>query len=218
MRTVTDEQDLVDWTADLLRIASTSTDRSQQVRIGPSEVGFCARKTWHKLRNDQGRNDVVHAPTFYGTAIHAALEAALALDDPFGQLMREVTVERDGLLGHVDLYVPEQGLVVDWKTTTKKNRRYFPSHSQLMQVHLYAWMLQGMGYDADRVALVCLSRDGTERDVKAHVQAYDGSVTAEALEWLADVENAADAPAPALSGVICAQYCEFYGSHCEGKQ
>jgi hypothetical protein len=204
---------LIDWTRNMINVDDSTRARSIQKEIGASEIGGCQRKLWHKLNGDRGTNPTYKLQGFMGTAAHASIEHAIKKVDPFGDWQTEIEVSREDLRGHVDAYNPQQSLVIDWKTTAKKNLRYFPKQEHIWQVHLYAWMLGGV----DRVGVVMLPRDASEAHIAAHLQDYDESVTAEALDWWHDVRDATDEPAPGMKGVICTDYCPFYGSHCWGK-
>jgi hypothetical protein len=112
--------------------------------------------------------------------------------------------------GHVDLFIKDQGLVVDWKTTTKKNLRYFPSDQQRMQVQIYGWLLENNGYPVNEVSLVVIPRDGQMGEIRAHVEAYDQTIAEAGIAWLAEVRASVEAPAPEKYASYCALYCEFF--------
>ncbi len=201
--------------------------RSRQVEIGPSEIGGCRRKLWYRLRDQPVTNpDTLNMASWMGTAIHDKLEKALRHADPFGDKYKvEVEIESDGLIGtlkgHADLYIPSERLVIDWKTTTKKNMAKFPSQQQRWQVQVYGAMLNAEGMPCDEVALVAIARDGNENDVKIHREPFDMSVVVEAMDWLEAV-MAFDEPAPADNHPrFCRDYCNFYDASgnvgCVGK-
>jgi hypothetical protein len=53
-----------------------------------------------------------------GTAIHAAIEEAIGHIDPEGkEYLVETEVAYGDMKAHVDLFVPETGAVIDWKTS-----------------------------------------------------------------------------------------------------
>ena len=126
---------------EMLMKALTSYDnnraRSQQVEIGVSQIGGCRTQVWLQLQDAERTNDTLKLPALMGTAIHKMIEEALSADWNEFQMEREV--EYDGLMGHIDLYVPSVGAVVDWKTTKLKNLDYFPTKQQRWQVHLYGF-------------------------------------------------------------------------------
>lgn len=197
--------------------ASNGQERSQQVDVGPSEIGGCRRRVWHRLNGTAATNsDTKVLASFMGTAIHDWIEHALVSIDPFEMgLHRELEVAADGLRGHVDLFDESRKLVVDWKTTTKKNLSYFPSKQQRTQVQVYGWLLKENGYDVDHVSLVAIPRDGNEDDVVVHVEEYDEAMALEALAWLEEVKALTEVPAPEKADTFCRSYCQFFGA-CPG--
>ena len=78
--------------------------RSTQVQIGPSELGGCRRKVWYRLNNQPETNDnEIKLAAIMGTAIHAAIESALADNQ---DVLLEKTVEYGGMKAHVDCFIP----------------------------------------------------------------------------------------------------------------
>ena len=205
MNEFTDPKELL---LNALHAADAKKSRSVQVQIGPSEVGGCRRKVWYRLNGQPETNsNQLKLAAIMGTAIHAEIEKALAGND---ELMIEAEVEYEGMKAHIDLFVPETGDVIDWKTSKLKNLGYFPSTQQRWQVQLYGYLLSKNGYDVNRVSLVAIARDGDERDVKVHTEAYDESLALEALGWLATVKESTELPAPDKDASYCQHYCQFY--------
>lgn len=201
--------------------------RSRQVEIGPSEIGGCRRRMWYRLKGQPTTNDnTLSLAAWMGTAIHSRIEHELRRQDMWGEKYEiEVEVESDGLLahlkGHVDLYIPADRVLVDWKTTTKKNLSKFPTQQQRWQVQLYGMMLNESGKSVDEVVLVAIPRDGNENDIVVHREPYDPGVSSDALSWLEDVMSYEE-PAPAdMNARFCKDYCRYYDPSgmigCEGK-
>ncbi len=143
-----------------------------------------------------------------GTAIHAAIENALAGNQ---EVLLEKTVEFDGMKAHVDCFIPGTGDVVDWKTTKVKNLSYFPSEQQRWQVQVYGYLISKSGLGkVQNVNLVAIPRDGDERDILVHSEPYDEAIALEALNWLAAIRTMTDAPAPERHESYCQSYCKFY--------
>ena len=183
--------------------------RSTQVQIGPSELGGCRRKVWYRLNNQPETNEnELKLAAIMGTAIHAAIEDALADNK---EVMTECEVEHNGMKAHVDLFIPSTGDVVDWKTVKVKNLSYFPTAQQRWQVQVYGYLItkSGLG-EVKTVNLVAIPRDGDERDIKVHSEPYDESIALEALNWLEAVKASADAPAPERDESYCKHYCKYY--------
>jgi len=154
------------------------TARSKQRAIGPSEIGGCKRKAWHKIEGTRATNPSTHSlAATLGTAIHSWIEESLRGNPRF---LLETEVERDGILGHVDCFDLENGEVIDWKTTTKRNIPYFPSESQRWQVQVYGWLMS-QTHDVKSVSLVAIPREGGDMDIVTHTEPYDESVVEEAL-------------------------------------
>jgi predicted phage-related endonuclease len=183
--------------------------RSNQVQIGPSELGGCRRKVWYRLNDQPETNDAeLKLAAIMGTAIHSAIESAFAGDN---SIVLEQTVEYNGMKAHVDAFVPETGDVIDWKTVKAKNLSYFPSQQQRWQVQVYGYLIDKAGKGKPRtVNLVAIPRDGDERDIKVHSEAYDESVALEALSWLEAIKESAEAPAPERDESYCKFYCKYY--------
>ena len=196
----------------LLRDSSKQSERSQQVKIGPSELGGCRRRTWYKLNNQPITNEnVLVLSALMGTAIHSHIQKVLEASDPKEErFLTEVEVEADGMVGHIDLYDKVTKEVIDWKSTTKKNIGYFPSQQQRWQVQTYGYLLMANGYEVEKVTLVAMSRDGDERDIVYHSERYEPSVANEALAWLKDVNDSTDAPPPEKDATFCKHYCPYY--------
>jgi hypothetical protein len=112
---------------------------------------------------------------------------------------------------HIDLYIPETGDVIDWKTVKVKNLSYFPTQQQRWQVQVYGYLLDKSGKGKPRtVNLVAIARDGDERDVKVHSEPYDPKIAEEALNWLAAIKESAVAPEPERDQSYCRFYCKYF--------
>jgi hypothetical protein len=62
----------------------------------------------------------------------------------------------------------------------------------------------------ETVTLVGIPRDGDERQVVVWSEPYDDSIAQEGLEWLKELENTTEMPAPEKYAAFCALYCDFY--------
>jgi len=199
----------------LLRSALETHDnqrpRSQQKALGPSSIGDCSRRVWHASHDTPHTNQTDGLPAILGTAIHAAIAEAIALEDPFGDdFLIEETVQGLGRTGHVDLFIRSAGLVVDWKTTKKKSLRYFPSEQQTLQVQVYGVLMEEMGHKVNEVCLVAIPRDGEMADIKAWRTTYNRETGLRGLNWLEKIENMETKPAPEKNVKFCSKYCNFY--------
>jgi hypothetical protein len=202
-----------EFLVDVLHAKENSRPRSNQVQIGPSELGGCRRKVYYRLHDQHETNTgEMKLAAIMGTAIHSAIEQAIALADPDGtKYVVEQEVEWGDMKAHIDLWIPETGDVVDWKTVKKNNLSYFPSTQQRWQVQVYGYLLDKSGKGKPvNVNLVAIPRDGDERDIKVHSEPYDPAIAEEALAWLAEVKAAEVAPSPERDENYCKFYCKYY--------
>jgi len=187
---------------------SERTERDKQRAVGPSEVGGCRRRVWHRLQETPVTNPgTMRMPSSMGTAFHSWVEKRLVGNPRF---LLEQRVERDGLRGTVDCFDVETSEVIDWKTIKMSGVPRFPYPEQWWQVQLYAWMLS-QEREVKSVCLVAFPRDGTELNILAHVQPYREATALEGIEWLRDVASREEAPRPEkMARVFCKPYCGFW--------
>ena len=190
-------------------------DRSKQVAIGPSSLGGCSRRVWHDLKRSEKINTTETLAAILGSFIHAGVEKAIRREDPFGDnFLIEIEVSHGDLMGHCDLFIKDQGIVVDWKSTTKKGFRYFANQQQRWQIQTYGWLLEKNGYEVKEVSLVGIPRDGNMADIKVHREPYDPAIAEGAIAWLENikqiVETDAPAPAPEKFAPFCTNYCSYF--------
>lgn len=181
--------------------------RDKQVNIGPSEIGGCERKIWHRIQRTIPTNlDTLSLAARMGTAFHKMIEDKLAL---YPRYMLETRVERDGIVGHVDCYDTHTQQIIDWKTTKLRGLPYFPSKQQRWQVQVYGWLMESL-YPVESVCLVAFPRDGTDRDIVVHEETYDPAIAMEALDSLAAVYERQTPPRPERKKSFCRDYCQYY--------
>jgi len=201
----------------LALVDDSRSARSLQKAVGPSEIGGCVRRVWHRLNGTPKVNDnTLSMAAWMGTAIHSAIEKKIKRIDPFGErYLLENAVSVGDLKGHVDCYDKQEREVIDWKTTTKRRLSSFPSEQQRWQVQVYGHLMTCNGYDVETVTLVGIPRDGNELDVKIYSEPYDASVVADALAWLENVVELGDGdpPEPEMPLRFCRDYCDFYNPH-----
>ena len=197
----------------VLHEKDANKSRSKQTEVGPSEIGGCRRKVWYRLNAQPETNfELKKLAAIMGTAIHAEIEKSIEAIDPNGEkYWVETEVEYDGIKAHIDLFIPETGSVVDWKTTKIKNLSYFPSKQQRWQVQVYGYLLEKSGKAKVKdVNLVAIARDGSEDNVKIHTEPYDESLALEALAWLGSIKASTTLPAPEKDQSFCKDYCQYY--------
>lgn len=189
--------------ADLLALIDARVrghERSQQVRIGPSEIGVtCSRKLAMKLAQVPdaagGPDRTPWRPTV-GTAVHAWLaemleadNAATGLSEPRWLVEQRVvvgTLDGEAIPGTVDVFDVELGRVVDWKivgpTSLRDYRRNGPGRQYRVQVHLYGRGLARLGHDVREVAIAFLPSNGELSDAVWWSEPYNPEIGKRAFE------------------------------------
>lgn len=177
----------------VLKAHADNKPRSQQRRLGPSEVGHpCARKlAGGMLQLDRINPEGDPLPAWIGTAAHAEFENAIELgNDPRWLSERRVTV-RPGLEGTCDLYDKRTRTVVDLKfpgaTKMTDYRRHGPSPEYRAQAHLYGRGYINEGYPVDNVAIWFIPRAGMLSTSFLWSEPYSDSVVDETLAKLDNI-------------------------------
>jgi hypothetical protein len=191
---------------DIISHAIDNAPRSQQVQIGPSELGTpCDWCLVHKLAGAPERHDGSSAwlPAI-GTAVHAWLDDVFCGYDlqtykgipsdeelPEPRWWRETLVdvgEVNGtpVTGHADLYDGLTGDVTDWKivgaSTIKAAKANGPSETYRRQAHLYGRGFTRRGLAVRNVRIAYLPRTSVNlRDAYLWTEPYDESVALAAL-------------------------------------
>lgn len=203
--------------------------RSQQTRIGPSEIGSpCTRRLAHKLAGTQPvntRGDGWKATI--GTAVHAWLAEAFVLANA-GTELRWLVEQRvnvgmiDGatLDGSTDLYDRVTATVVDWKITTRNKIRDYrlngPGEQYRVQGHAYGLGWLARGVPVDTVAVYFLPRDGELSGGYWHAEPFDPELARRAVERVDALARAIRlvgaptvVPAAPTAPAYC-QWCPYY--------
>lgn len=187
-----------------LIIRETGT-RSAQKQIGPSELGGCRRRTYHRIHGTPHTNQTLMLPALIGTAWHKHVESLLVGD----RFILEQRVEHGNIRGTIDCYDTLTHEIIDWKTIQSKNIPYFPTQQQKWQIHTYGWLLSHTK-PVTTVCLVGIPRDGTEHDIVTFTEPYDPRVAEEARAWLDDLMARTSPPAPEKPRFFCRNWCPYY--------
>lgn len=189
--------------AAVVRAADAAAPRSQQTRIGPSELGHaCPRRIAYRLMGQPAVNSGGDPwPAIVGTATHSWLaEAFHARNQALGweRFLVEQRVDiREGLSGTVDLFDREQGLVIDHKLVGQSAMRSYTTHgppqAYRRQIQLYGYGLAAAGHDVTHVALALYPRGGMLSGLRTHVEDFDPTVAEAALARHDDILAAAAA-------------------------
>ena len=166
--------------------------RSQQIQIGPSEIGTpCRRRLGYKLLNTPEVNTdrgAAWKPTV-GTAVHTWLQTALqSINDglTYDRFYLEERVTVGQVNGQdIDVYDRVICWVLDWKIVGDKALRRYridgPGEQYRAQAHLYGRGFVAKGQPVDQVAIVFLPQNGELRDMHVWHEPYDEQVALDAL-------------------------------------
>ena len=220
---------LADELLHIIRQAIRDHPRSQQTRIGPSEIGIeCDRRIAHKLLGTPPVNDrgAPWLPTV-GTAVHAWLDDVFSRDTlpaikagqaPRWLVERKVTtgqVAGEDIDGACDLYDTITGTSVDWKVVGKTKlldvRRHGPGQQYKVQGHCYGRGWVAKGYPVNDVAVFFLPRNEELDGAVWWSEPYDEQVAVEALARVEAIGLACKALGPAAAGVMktADAYCGY---------
>lgn len=180
--------------------AEHQAPRSQQVRIGPSEIGHpCDRHLAYKLAGMKPINTGSDPwPATVGTAVHAWLERSFtAYTDehwlPKPWQTETTLVIDDWIEGHADLY--RDGVVIDWKTAgpdvMRKVRKEGPPINYIIQAQVYGLGFARRGMKVERVCLVFLPRSGWLKDMFVWSTPYSQELAEAALARVLTIAEAA---------------------------
>jgi hypothetical protein len=195
-----DASNLADRIKDVVNNRSANAPRSQQKRIGLSEVGeICVRKTSYKLLDWEKTNPATDPwASISGTAIHAWL--AEAFDDEYdGEENKLYLVEHpvnvtDELAGTADLFDIERKMVIDHKcvgaTSMRSRKKDGMTHQQRIQINLYGLGIErefGEG-SVDKVALAFYPLGGRLDGLHTIVEPYNRQMALDAIARLQDTQ------------------------------
>lgn len=198
----------------------TNQPRSQQKRIGPSELGVpCDRRIAYRLSGIDAINDRGPAwKPYVGTAVHeqmanmmARAEVKRITANPDAgtrwHVEEKLTVGEIGgtsITGSCDLFDAANGAVWDWKFTTRNQirenyRPQGPGQQYRVQAHLYGRGWERAAYEVRTVGVIFLTRDGELTDRHVWWEPYDRQIALDALDRANKIANALDALGPAFT-------------------
>lgn len=185
------------------------TDRDNQKRVGPSEIGNpCDKCLGRALMNERPDQDFSLYP-WIGTAVHYFME-----HNTFQDCRHELKLYVGDVVGYgpikgttdmEDIQVLDDGTVlitvVDWKIVgIKKIKQYRTSgvpEQYRFQAMTYARGLELEGKEVNKIAIVFIPRDsGNVRDIWVHEEEYQPEMAQVALDrasaiyaWLQEEGN-----------------------------
>lgn len=180
-----------------------STERDQQRKIGPSEIGGCPLCIGEKLALalPELYPDLEHTETFglgswIGTAVHHFLEQDIQIPGAIKERKNPIyDLAGYGLIkGSTDLYA--DGEIVDWKIVGKfsydamkleyrlePNR--IPKTVYRVQQHVYGYGWEQAGFPVDNVTLCVIPKmSNNPDDIRFFTEKYNRAVALKALKRL----------------------------------
>lgn len=214
----------------IIENAITTMPRSQQERLGPSEIGIpCARRIGYRLAGVEESNTgrgVPWKPTI-GTAVHDWLKEVFrrtnrvlgeAEAGPRFLLEWKVIVGQilgDDIDGSCDLYDRVTCTVVDWKIVgaeqLRKYKKEGPGEQYRTQGHAYGrgWVARGL--PVDHVAVMFLPRDRELKEAHYWTEPYDERIALRALSRVEGITKLVRAMGPAAMPLLptAEAWCQF---------
>lgn len=203
----------------LVEKAITGQPRSQQRRIGPSELGVaCDRRIGYRLAGVEPAQDRGAAwKPYVGTSLHEQFANIMARDEVQRYCVEDNdavtqrwmveervsvgTVNSVEITGSCDLFDRHTGTVWDFKFVTRnaireKYRPHGPGEQYRVQCHLYGRGFARAGLDVRHVGVIFFTRDGEFTDRHVWHEPYDETVALAALERATSIAVALDALGP----------------------
>jgi len=188
-----DAWNLADRIKAVVNNRSANAPRSQQKRIGLSEVGeICVRKISYKLLDWEKTNPSTDPwASISGTALHSWLADAF-MDFPDKYLVEHKVQVTDELSGTADLFDIENKMVIDHKcvgaTSMKSRKKGGMTHQQRVQINLYALGFEREGLDVQKVALAFYPLGGRLDGLHTIVEPYNRQLALDAIQRLQDTQ------------------------------
>lgn len=199
----------------------SARDRSQQTEIGPSSVGGCKAQAWHIIHNSPKSNfETEKMSATMGSAIHEVIASGLQKINHFDDYMIEFELATPDIKGHIDFYSQSEKTLLDWKTITlaKAKSGKWIDKQKITQIHLYGYLLEENGFPIETVGLVGIPRDGwAYKDAVFHTEPYNREIALKGIEWVRELKEMANPPAPEKDQFFCRNFCEYFGGVCNGK-
>ena len=186
-----DSSALADRIKAVISNRSENAPRSQQKSLGLSEVGeLCIRKISYKLLDWEKTNPSTDPwASISGTAIHAWLADAFQ-EFPDQYLVEHRVKVTDDLGGTADLFDIANKMVIDHKcvgaTSMKSRKRDGMTHTQRVQINLYALGFEREGYTVEKVALAFYPLGGRLDGLHTIVEPYNRQLALDSIQRIED--------------------------------
>ncbi len=211
----------------MVRMYEEFTPRKMQMALGPSDLGIeCDRRLAYKVSGVVGFNQGDPWAAFVGSSIHTRLEAVIKKysERTDGTWLIEKKVEvTSEISGRADLVHGD--LVIDIKSASpdviKKLPETGPRQSYITQLQVYAYGLNRMGHEINKVAFAFVPRNGRLDDIYCWADKYRPEIAEKALRRVygfarrleqLDILNNPDLweSVPAQPDYLYCQYCSLF--------
>lgn len=192
---------LRDELAYLIMLYASMSPRSQQITIGPSEIGTpCTRRLAFMVTTGRPSGSGAMSASWrssVGTAVHGYLAGVFAEHNMethesagYSRFLIESSVDVGeigdvSVCGSSDLYDRVTATVIDWKvvgpTTIKSAKANGPAPRYQTQVQLYGRGFTRRALPVERVAIMYLPSAGDIRDAYMWTTEYEESIAVNAL-------------------------------------
>jgi CRISPR-associated exonuclease Cas4 len=168
--------------------------------IHVSEVAGCLRRAWYERVRPQPALDPNNVVIMVGNGVHEKLQELLAEKGWQSEVEAKYKVKDFWLVGHADLYHPEEQVVLELKTSSKVPEEPYRGHA--LQINSYIFMLR-----AKRGYIVYVARDG---GVKVFEHRFDKRLWSETVKRAMQLHEAVAErrKPPAEKGPHC-RFCPY---------
>lgn len=198
---------------DVIIRAANRAPRSQQVHLGPSELGVeCDRQVVGKLLAEARTNHVSDPwPSVVGTAVHAWLADAFEADNQLTDQQRwfaeRHVIPHPEHGGTGDLYDAHEHAVLDHKclgeSSLNKVRSGRPPRKYRRQLLLYGLGFIRLGLPVERVGIIAYPRTGSSLDgLYVWEMPFDGDAYIELADTFTDTDRRKEQAAAVRAGAL----------------
>jgi len=150
-----------------------SPQRSVEIHV--SDLTGCLRRAYYSKKFPVSETPHSMIARTIGTFIHNAIENHMQGEE---DIVSEMPVAYNGVVGKVDLYDKKTGVISDLKTTRWIIPAKLPYASHSIQVNMYAYMMKQLGYKVTGMNIQYLDVSGATkcRRCKVVAQWYKGEL------------------------------------------
>ena len=126
--------------------------------IHVTDLVHCLRRTYYERTQNMPERPADAMYRVIGTATHGLLE-----HEEDQELITEMPLEYEGVVGTVDAYYPTSDTLVDFKTSRWLIPAKLPYGDHELQVNVYRWLLEANSYPVNRMFLQYIDLSGPSK-------------------------------------------------------